>query len=324
MALPANDDPARLRSLLARADRKIRDALFLAIKEAIGTHTLPELADLINRGLFEEALDAAIRSGIIKVADDMTGVYVAAGQSAAQFIENAIEVTVSFDQVNERAVRVMQRERLRFIQEFTAEQRAATRDALSDGIRRGLNPRQQAINFRESLGLTFRQQQAVNNYRRLLEEGNSQVLQRQLRDRRFDSSIRRAIAEDTPLTQAQVDRMTSAYQRRYLRYRSEVIGRTEALRAVHQGNNDAFDQAIEEGKIETDQLEDTWNTAGDDIVRDSHAAIDGETIVRGSELFVTPLGNSLRFPGDPSAAAEEVVQCRCVLTTRIAKPKEPV
>jgi hypothetical protein len=46
--------------------------------------------------------------------------------------------------------------------------------------------------------------------------------------------------------------------------------------------------------------------------RDSHAALDGETKPQG-EPFVTIWGNSLHYPGDPSAPAREVINCHCVL-----------
>lgn len=51
-----------------------------------------------------------------------------------------------------------------------------------------------------------------------------------------------------------------------------------------------------------------WLTTTDGRERDSHAAIDGQ-IVGVNQTF----GNGLSFPGDPTGAAEEVVDCRCVL-----------
>lgn len=46
--------------------------------------------------------------------------------------------------------------------------------------------------------------------------------------------------------------------------------------------------------------------------RDSHAALDGEKKPQG-ETFHTIWGNSLRYPGDPTAPAREVINCHCVL-----------
>ena len=318
MALPALDREARLIGLLDKADKQLRAALMDAIAAAVGTHTLDDLEALLLAGRMEEALETAVRAGIVRFADESAAVYTAAGQSASAFLADALEVTISFNQVNERAVNFMQQERLRLIREFSAEQRRATREALVDGITRGANPREQAIAFRESIGLTRKQQRAVNNFRNMLEDNDAEVFSRKLRDKRFDRKIRRAIQNDKPLTQDEISRMTTRYKDRYIKYRSEVIARTEALRAVHSGNNEGFEQAIENGDLDKDQLKKTWNTAGDDRVRDTHELMDRQEVKWGED-FTSPSGSGLQYPGDPNAPGAETIQCRCVMTTRIDK-----
>jgi hypothetical protein len=210
---------------------------------------------------------------------------------------------------------------LRTIREFSEEQRRATREALMSGIARGVNPRQQAIEFRQSIGLTQNQQQAVENYRRLLTEGRQNnlpsetALRRNLRDARFDRSIIRAIRDNRPLTEDQVNRMVSRYRERYIRYRSETIARTEALRAVHSGSEEMYQQAIEMGQIRPDQIRRTWNTAQDERVRGAHAQLHGE--VRGIDGVWTNSLGELRFPGDPLGTPANVINCRCAISTRI-------
>lgn len=46
--------------------------------------------------------------------------------------------------------------------------------------------------------------------------------------------------------------------------------------------------------------------------RDSHVALNGQKKPQG-EAFRTIWGNELRYPGDPSAPAKEVINCHCVL-----------
>jgi len=220
--------------------------------------------------------------------------------------------------VNDRAVFHMQQERLRYIRGFTAEQRKATRAALTDGIERGLNPRDQARNFRSSVGLTAKQQGAVINYRRLLTNLDGDALDRQLRDRRFDRTIARSIREGKPLTRKQIDAMVTRYNERYIKYRSEVIGRTEALRAVHSGNDEMYRQAIDLGEVSPQQLERTWVTARDGRVRDTHSALGGTK--RGIDESWETHNGSIRYPGDPDAPSAETIQCRCSLATRIVGP----
>ena len=320
MALPVVDSERRLLDIIARAEPQLRRGLLNALAAARGADTLRELVELIGAGRLDEALERAAAAGAVRLADEAAAVYVLAGREGAAFLQDVLEVTVGFDQVNTRAVRIMQADRLRLINEFTAEQRLATRAALVDGIRRGLNPADQARNFRGSIGLTARQQAAVENYRTLLERGSTEALGRKLRDRRFDRTVRRAIRDSEPLTRAQVDRMAGRYRERSVAFRATTIARTEALRAVHSGTDEAYRQAIDAGAVDGDQLERTWVTARDERVRGSHVGLNGVT--RGvDETFPGTFG-ALRFPGDPAAPSSETVRCRCALSTRISAPGE--
>ena len=319
MALPAVDSEARLIALVDAAEPKLKRVLINAITAAKGTFALVDIQNLLEQGRFQEAIDLAVRGGIIRFADATTAVFVLAGQSTSAFLAAALDVTISFDQVNERAVRTMRNERLREIREFSAEQRRATRAALTEGIRRGQNPRAQAKTFIDSIGLTEKQVEAVNNYRRLLEAGSREALTRRLRDKRSDSVVRRAINEGTPLSQAQINSMTGRYQTRFLNFRAETIARTESLRAVNQANDEGYRQAIEEGHVEPQQLKREWHTAADDRVRDSHDLMDANVVDGIEEPFISGNGNELLFPGDPAAPGSETVQCRCSVSTRIGK-----
>lgn len=161
------------------------------------------------------------------------------------------------------------------------------------------------------------------SYRAALENLDSNALQRQLRDRRFDGTVQRAISAKEALKPAQVEKMTDRYRQRTLKHRSEVIARTEALRSVNMGINEQYAQAIQAGDLQSDQLVQIWNTAGDARVRDfSNGAQTSHQSMQGQERpvglpFTSGAGNSLSFPGDPSAPGFETIQCRCVVSTRI-------
>ena len=318
MAFPAEDTEARLLGLIAGAEPRLRASLIQSVTAARAIGSSGEIERLILAGRLDEAVEEAARIGAVRLADDATSVFVLAGEDTSLFLSDVLEVAVGFDQVNSRAVSTMQRERLRLIRGFTAEQRQATREALADGIRRGVNPREQARAFKASIGLTGRQQVAVNNYRRLLEETPGEALTRGLRDRRFDRTVRRAIRDGVPLTKAQVDRMVGRYGDRFVRFRAETIARTEALRAVHQGSEEMYRQAFDEGRLDPNEVVRTWRTAQDERVRGSHAAMEGQQRLV-SEPFVSGNGNTLQHPGDPNASGLETVQCRCALATRIGQ-----
>ncbi len=320
----AIDPAARMTRVLNSQEARIRQVFNLALTTIIDQHTLDNLASLLEQGRIEEALAGVEEAGDLIGNSYGDSLSASARDTARWMSTEALTVSVSFDVVNIRAVGRIQRNRLRLIREFTAEQRLATREALSQGITRGLNPRDQARLFRDSIGLTSRQMQSVGNYRRLLTEArmdglpSRQVLTRALRDARFDRSIQRALREGQPLAPEQVDKMVGRYQERMIRYRSEVIARTEALRSVHEGADEMYRQAIEMGQFMPDDVERTWNDADDRRVRNSHAALDG--LSRGLDETFPGANGELRFPGDPEAPGSETIQCRCVLSTRLAPP----
>jgi hypothetical protein len=228
-----------------------------------------------------------------------------------------VDTVVDFNRVNDRAVRNMQANDLRIVREFTEEQRLATQAAITDGIRRGANPRQQAQAFRDSIGLTRAQEQIVRNYRRNLETGSSDALGRRLRDRRQDGVVSRAIESGKPLPKAKIDTLVDNYHDRWIKYRAETVARTEALRSVNAGNHEAFRQAVDAGDIDGGQLERRWlhSNRGKDP-RDYHESM--TTQVRGlTEPFESGLGNMLMYPGDSTAPVEEVANCRCRVVTRV-------
>jgi len=323
MPVPAGGitDPAsRITGLVDSQAPKIKEAFLVAVVAIRDRHTLEQLAALLERGQIEEALAALDRA-----AEHLAGAsqqsLTTAARGAAEFLTGALGVTISFNQTNVRAVELMQASRLELIQQFTAEQRAATRLALTDGIQRGLNPVEQARAFQGSIGLTVKQQQAVLNYESMLraigseDPGGREALTRTLRDKRFDRTVLRALEDGDPLTPAQINRMVERYREKYVAFRARTIARTEALRTVHQGTEELYQQAIEMGELDAATLVRKWITARDERVRGSHRALNGVEKAIG-EPWVTSRGR-LRYPGDPSAPSSEVVNCRCALTTRI-------
>lgn len=313
--MPTFDSRRLLENLIARAEPRIRRRFGEIILRLQRENSLPELARLIETGRIDDAL-ALLGSAANQLAVTVQAVWIGAGSEVAEAMSKALGIQVSFDVTNFAAVNAMQENKLALVREFTAQQRAATREALLDGIQRGLNPREQARAFRESIGLTARQQRAVNNYRRLLEENSAEALTRRLRDARFDRSLQSAIANERPLSRAQIDKMVERYRERYLKYRSEVIARTEALRSVHEGAEESFRQALSEGHFRADEVRRIWNTAKDERVRSTHATMHRQEQAVGVP-FISGAGAALRYPGDVGAPPEETIQCRCVVATRV-------
>jgi hypothetical protein len=295
----------------------------MAMVQGIQSHyTLSELARLLEQGRIDEALSTLDRAAA-RLGNVYSQTYVVSGQRTAGVVRRASgDIVIDFDQTNDRAVNHMRRNRLRLIREFGDQQRRATHQALIEGMKRGDNPRAQARNFRQSIGLTERQSRAVQNYRRMLEELDPELLNRRLRDRRFDRTVQNAIRTQRRMTPAQIDRMVQRYYERYLTYRAETIARTEALGSVHSGSHEMYGQAIDEGTLQAEQIVRIWNTAGDERVRDfaqgaatSHVTMHLQE--RGfNEPFTSGAGRQAMHPGG-FGVGEEDIMCRCVVSTRI-------
>lgn len=315
------DDPAkRLNDLLDLQEARIANIFRTAVASLKDEIDLDELADLIQQGRINDALDK-LKHVAEQLGSASTVAFLTSGQSTADFLLAAGVGRVVFDHVNIEAVAQMQANRLELVREFTDEQRKATSLALISGVESGINPREQARNFRDSIGLTERQWQAVANYRSALERIGSDpsaqidALGRALRDKRGDASILAAVRDNRPLSAERIGWLHQRYIERYIKHRSEVIGRTEAMRAVNQGNEEAYRQAIAAGTIDAADLERTWITRLDGRERYTHLLLNGQKRKWG-EPWKTVHG-IIKFPGDPEAPASETIQCRCALGTRI-------
>lgn len=228
------------------------------------------------------------------------------------------EVRFVFNATNPRVARYAEQISSTRIREVSNNVRDVTRGIVRAGIVAGDNPRTTAIQVRENIGLTARQERAVANYRRALENLDSDALERELRDRRSDRSVLRAIEQGKPLSQEQIDSLTRRYRDRYIKYRSEVIARTESIRSVNGAQHELFQSYIDEGRIREEQVRRFWHHTFDERTRPDHRLIAGmnKNGVGQNEAFKTPLG-PLMFPGDPNGLAANTIQCRCAVFSRI-------
>lgn len=281
--------------------------------------------------------DVARRLRVGDLAGAVAGVEDAANRFAATVIDgyhDAAKATatwvdgqasaslVTYDATNPRAAQWAVENRARFVAEVTSDIRESIAQVVGRGISRGTNPIEQAREIRSAIGLTAHQEQIISNYRRALTEGDyGNALSRELRDGRSDKLLRRMQASKSQLSPDQVEGLVERYRKNWVVYRSEVIGRTESLRATHEGNEEMLEQAYDDDIIARDDVVREWHTAGDGRVRESHASMSGQTR-RPGQPFVTGDGYYLRYPGDPSAPAGENLQCRCVVSTRIATDEE--
>jgi len=312
-----------VRRLLAQQERRIGRFFDIAINELLNDLDIGRLERLIRENRLLDAIEA-VEQIAISTANANQQAFIEAGRATATYIQSGSVATIGFDITNQQAVDLMRQNRLEFINDFSEKQTRAVRSAILEGVREGLGPRDVARQFRGAIGLTEHQEGAVRNFRRLLErigeddvarQFQREALTRELRDKRSDPRIRRAIREQTRLSPDEIDRMVERYRRGALRRRSQDIARTEALHSVHGGRRNALQQAIGSGAVEVDSIRRRWNTGQDGRQRIPHDELNG-VIIRHGEVYTNSLGR-IAHPGDRSAVAANVINCRCVETIRI-------
>ena len=163
----------------------------------------------------------------------------------------------------------------------------------------------------------------VESYRSLLERNSEQALGRVLRDRRFDRGLDNALEEDEPLSQATIDRMVDRYRANVVNWRNDTISRTEALRVSEAARRVSMEQAAELGDIPIDLIGKQWMSTLDARTRDTHEGLNGQGRPF-EEPFDSSSGAQLMHPGDPQAAAAEIINCRCTTAYHVFNTEDEV
>jgi uncharacterized protein with gpF-like domain len=127
------------------------------------------------------------------------------------------------------------------------------------------------------------------------------------------------LGEDMRRLSDRVDNILSATATDNWTNRAVTVARTETIGALNAGRWDSF-EAISQLLGETTPMEQQWLATSDSRTRKTHKAADGQRVPVGGYFTV---GNAdLRFPGDPSGPAQEVINCRC--TTLLVRPGEDI
>lgn len=321
----------RLEAALARQEAAIRGAFLEAIRQHGRSINMTALADALERGDVARAVEIARVTPAMLYGMDaaITGAF-AQGANMIAASAPAFAVSFGFDGRAPRAERWALENAANLVREISADQVTALREATEAQIAAGVNPRQAAVNIagkvnrvtgnREGgiVGLHSSQARTVQNVREDLANLDVRYFTRTLRDKRFDPLVRRAIRDEKPLSQADIDRIAGRYADRALKYRADVIARTESINALRAGRDEGIRQAIEQGAINGNATQKVWDSTGDSRVRPDHRTMDGQSVAM-NEAFTAPDGSRLMYPGDSSlgASAAQTVQCRCVVNYRV-------
>lgn len=335
---------ATILDLLDQLAPEAQKAFIDAVADIASDTRMTALEAAIQRGDVQSALRVlSLEDGYFAPLDRaLRGAYETGGDWAmAEFVRQGrgqgVQVAGRFDSRNLRAERFLREQSSQLITGpygLVEEIRDVSRDVLSRGVAEGRAPRSLALDLvgrknratgrREGgvIGLTDEQagwaRKAEADFRSGDPARMRKYLDRNTLGRQDRARIERAIASGGKMSAEDVRRTVASYRSNVLRYRGEVIARTEVLASLHEAQDEGLRQMVDQGKVRQQDIDETWDSAEDSATRTSHRALDGAQ--RGPDgAFTTITGARLRYPGDTSlgAPASEVVQCRCRLVVKV-------
>lgn len=320
---------------------EVRDLFIEAMRDVSDNANIEEMIKAIEENNIDRLVQASGYNVVVlnQIVDKIEDIYERTGNMMVEGwpkLRNAFGlVTPVFNIRNSAVERELSEFSSRFIKEITDEMRKSIQETLTDGMMRGVNPRETAINIvgrydpvthkriGGTIGLASNQVKWVNNARRYLQNLDERYFSLGLRDKRFDSIVKKAIAEGKSLSKEKISQLITAYESRALKYRADAIARTETIQAINRAERAAIAQQIEEGLISADLVRKWWSNSADERVRLSHVELgrryNKENQIGFDEPFETMTGSKLLYPGDTSlgADASEIIHCRCKCMYRV-------
>ncbi len=275
---------------------------FRLIRESLSES---QLARIISTGNLDALLDAALRQALMDTAFQPVRDQIrrSVGQSVTYYAKQiAIPatlpgVTIAFDVLSPHVIDGIRSLETKVVGDLENDVRETVRAFVENGLRDGVGPRTIARDLRTVVGLGPSQLEQVQNFRDALTGQNGRsVADYTLRDKRFDRTIAKG-----DLTPEQVDKMVEAYRKKRIAQNAETVARTATLDAQKLGQHLAMQDAIQKGVYDPNRLVKTWRGVMDSRERDSHIAMEGDTVP-----WDQPYSNGQMIPGDTE------YNCRCV------------
>lgn len=307
--------PTRARALLDALERSVRPRMTRALRRALDalakSAPLNEMETLLAHGDINGAIGLLLDTGAAPARAILTqGVseaVIATGHAA--FTKGAAGLLIkrsvsSFGLVSTRAAEAVHTVALQFFPPIFQDTETVLRKVFADGLRQGINPRTVAIDARRYVGLTEYDHTIMGTFESALRGGDyTAVMQRTLRDKRFDPALKAARKAGRPLTETQIRDMSTRYGERLLKWRAETWSRSASLNAMRNGEQAAWREAADIAGVAPDQIVKTWSATLDERTREEHYAADGTTVGIDEPY---PVDGGVMVPGDG------VYNCRCI------------
>jgi len=282
-------------SILAAADKaepKLRRATQAALERL--QESVPNLEALIAAGNADAVVTVLV--GLTIEPELFAAISDATATAAIQSMTpEATRFGIAFNDPNARAIRWAERNAANLITGKVEGLRI--RAVIADATRNGIAPRVTAGLIEDLVPLLPRHQDAV-------------------------TKLFWSIYEDTGDV-AFARRQAARKAKKLLRYRAQMISRTESIRASNMGQQLLWEQAVDLDLLSRD-VQKIWITKADDRVCVICAVLEGQTVGLTTEFLITEQATGFTDAGNvtgrkplPSPHAEKTppahVQCRCAM-----------
>lgn len=305
--------------VIGRLEGKIKKEYLDIIKRSVARIDLSVLEEAIESGDIRVIADMIFKGQLdmAHMGDTLRGGYFAGAESIM------IQADTGFDMTSPQVDRWLKDSTKMLSERLSEDLSTSLVAALREGYLKGDNPRSTArviagkINKRTGrreggiIGLTPNQSSWIIKMREELSELDPGYFTRKLRDKRFDATVRRYIESGKDIPSSVVDKIAGRYADRALLHRAESIARTESIRAIAAGRNEAIEQSIGQNGITKEDTYVVWSSTMDSRTRDAHASMNGQIRAVG-EPFIDGDGNELMYPCDPDAPSYTSINCRCM------------
>lgn len=331
----------KLEPNLARA---IRDML----KDHVASVDLDKLAEALKAGDTWKVLDLVGEVDPVKAAAVKEQLQNAVWQGGALATSGPVfnEARFAFNRLNPALITWLENYNLELIRDVNRKTIESVRAVLVEGMTAGRNPIDQARRIKQVVGLTPNQAKAVATYRKELENfhlkrsakrwglGNERSKQsgvevqtldakgkpkdgievRRLRDQRYDGMLQRAMENRKPIPPEKIDAMVDRYQERMIQNRARTIARAESMRALNAGSEEAWRQAVGEGKFDGSLVRKFWKES-----KSERECEECKSIARSQPKRGIPMGASFvsKKSGRSYRSAPAHPNCLCVVFHRL-------
>lgn len=271
---------------------------------------------------FEQSLIQAYHAGGIATVDSMPALRDPSGN----------RVVFSWGVRNLPAEQAMRDHAARLVTGIVTEARDGIAAVLTENLARGQSPydagrliagRVNRVNRQREgglVGLSRPQMETVARIERAMREGDIDYMRQYLtfanRDKRLDRTVMKAIREGRGLAPEEVERVTRLYANKALKWRGDQLAIHETHMALARSRMDAFQQQIDEGKLDAQDVTKKWRRTVSREPRMDHMMMAGKT-VGFNELFTLPDGTTCTGPHDPNLPARHTIGCKCALDLNV-------